>query len=372
MSGVPIPRVLIDGVVFENLGQIGIWRAFYEIMRRLAGQVRFTVWLRAPSVQPLPLGVKIVHGRGRTHPARRNLPGRAWNRLTSYLPLPREVAESHVFHSTYFTPCPVPGPVVVTTIHDMIAELAFPYSGGLSVWLPHILAKRAAIDASQLFIAVSAATAADFVRLAPVAAERIRVVCPGHEHLILSSPVPSTTCQSRYALFVGHRDGYKNFYTVLEAMNTPRWPSGVSVRLVGNPLSEHEQRLIAYLGLTERIVDMGRLSVDQLAAQYAQATCFVFPSRLEGFGLPVLEAQINGCPVVCSDIPVFREVAGEAAVFFDPRIGEKLAEAVALACEPSVRRHMVEGGRANARRFSWDRTAEQMLGVYQEAAFACR
>jgi glycosyltransferase involved in cell wall biosynthesis len=89
---------------------------------------------------------------------------------------------------------------------------------------------------------------------------------------------------------------------------------------------------------------------------------------MEGFGLPLLEAQAAGCPVVASDIPVFREVAGEAAVYFDPRLGERLATAVAEAVEPSRRRLLLLAGQENVRRFRWADTAERMAAVYDEAA----
>ena len=96
--------------------------------------------------------------------------------------------------------------------------------------------------------------------------------------------------------------------------------------------------------------------------------CFIFPSLIEGFGLPVLEAQACECPAVLSDIAAFREVAGGAAIYFDPRLEERLAEAVAATEEPDIRRHLVEAGLVNVRRFTWNRTAEQWLDVYSEAA----
>ncbi len=140
------------------------------------------------------------------------------------------------------------------------------------------------------------------------------------------------------------------------------------MHVVGPALAGHEWRLIEAMGLRSRIVNRERLSDAQLAAEYAGARCFIFPSLLEGFGLPILEAQANRCPLVCSDIPVFREVAGEAAIFFDPRLGESLARVVAAASETEARHRLVEAGNENYRRFSWDRAAQQTLSVYEEAA----
>jgi glycosyltransferase involved in cell wall biosynthesis len=235
------------------------------------------------------------------------------------------------------------------------------------MWVSNIRAKRAAIEDAGVCVALSAATAADLARFFPATAQRVRVIHLGHEHLTPAARIASIN-RHRHALFVGHRDGYKNFVTDLEGMTHPAWPSGVSLRVVGAPLEKHERGLIGYYGLADQVVAVGRVTDEQLAAEYAAETCLVFPSRLEGFGLPVLEAQLNGCPVVCSDIPVFREVAGEAAVFFDPRLGERLAEAVATACGPGVHHRLREAGRENVRRFSWDRAADQTLAVYEEAA----
>ena len=360
-------RVLVDGVVFENTYQIGIWRVFYEVMRRLADRVDYTLWLRSPAEQPIPPGVKVVQDSGRRYGARRNLVTWAKGKWARRFPCVAQFRAADLFHSTYFTPCPVPGPAVVTSVYDMIAELAYPYSGG-GGFVSNIRAKRAAIDAARMCVAISAAAADDVVRFFPHTVGRVRVVPLAADHLLLASGEPVAAGQGTSALFVGQRDGYKNFVTVLEAMTSAGWPGRVRLRVIGSPIEEHEAGLIAYYGLTDRVDGVGRVTDKELAAEYAAAICFVFPSRLEGFGLPILEAQVNGCPVVCADTPVFHEVAGNGALFFDPRLGERLAEAVATACEAKVRNRLVETGHENVRRFSWDRAAEQILAVYQEAA----
>ncbi len=364
-------RVVVDGCVFENSHQIGIRRAFYEIIWRITDRIDCTLWLRARPAAPLPPGVRIVRDRGRTLPSRWNLLSRAYNRWarTRY---PREVRDANVFHSTYFTPCPCDGPAVVVSVYDMIAEMAFPYSGG-DHWAGHIRDKGAAILSATLCIALSNATAADLIRFYPQVAERVRVVPLGADHMAGDPEHENTKLASPsepFALFVGYRHGYKNFHTVLDAVRSATWPVGLTLFVVGSALADFEVRLIEALGIKSRIRDLGRVSDADLRRLYATARCFVFPSFLEGFGLPVVEAQTNGCPAVLSDIPVFREVAGQAAVFFDPRIGERLAAAVAEACEPDIRHRLVEAGRENARRYSWDRTAAGYAAAYEEAARA--
>jgi glycosyltransferase involved in cell wall biosynthesis len=355
-------RVWFDGLVFENPYQIGIWRVFYEVLSRIAGHADCTLWLRSEPVQPLPPGVRVIRDRGRWTVNRWDLVGRARRKWANRSPArpPRPPA---VFHSTYFTPCPDPAVPAVVTVYDMIAERMYPINGA---WAPRDCdVKREAILAARACIAISEAAAADLRLFHPQAADRVRVIPLGADHLTRAEPGPAGP---PFALFVGARGSYKNFHTVLDALRHPAWPRDLRLHVVGAPLANHEQKLVEVLGLGDRVRPLGRLTDAQLAAAYAAARCFVFPSLLEGFGLPVLEAQVNGCPCVLSDLPVFREVAGDAARFFDPRLGERLAEAVAAADEPETRRRLIDAGRANVRRFSWDRTADQTLAVYEEVA----
>jgi len=109
----------------------------------------------------------------------------------------------------------------------------------------------------------------------------------------------------------------------------------------------------------------------ELRALYGRCAVFLFPSRYEGFGLPVLEAMACGAPVVASYASSIREVAGEAALLFDPDDAAGMADAVHhLLTHPEVRARMARLGAAQASRFSWEETARQTAQVLQEAAAA--
>lgn len=113
----------------------------------------------------------------------------------------------------------------------------------------------------------------------------------------------------------------------------------------------------------ERVYDAGLVSQDQLSSFYRRAAALVFPSLYEGFGQPVLEALACGCPVACTDLPALREVAGEAAEYFDPLDPESIAGA--------VRRAIARGGASGpsrAERFTWDDCARKHDAVYRELA----
>jgi glycosyltransferase involved in cell wall biosynthesis len=110
------------------------------------------------------------------------------------------------------------------------------------------------------------------------------------------------------------------------------------------------------------------VSGEELEALYAEATCFVLPSLIEGFGLPVLEAMARGVPVACSDRPALPEVAGDAALLFDPTDQTAVTDAVRrLLTDVQLRRHLASRGLDRARLFSWRRTAELTLASYRRA-----
>ena len=103
-----------------------------------------------------------------------------------------------------------------------------------------------------------------------------------------------------------------------------------------------------------------------LPALYSAATAFIFPSRHEGFGLPVLEAMACGAPVACGRTSSLPEVAGDAAFYFDPANTESIAQAMrALVVDGNLRRQLVELGLRRARQFSWERTAASTLDIYR-------
>lgn len=114
-----------------------------------------------------------------------------------------------------------------------------------------------------------------------------------------------------------------------------------------------------YPDVQSRVHQISFKDNDDLARLYQQADVFVFPSMIEGFGIPQLEAMTCGCPIACSDIPVFHEIAGDVAEYFDPKDTESIRSAIARAS--GIRRN----GQARAKEFSWDKMADQTMKVYE-------
>ncbi len=351
------PQVLIDGVVFENPHQKGIWRVFYETIARLKDRVDFTILLGAPSANPIPEGVPVRSSAHRSNGRRslRRLYGmmraRAARKIAAEFP-------DAIWHSTYFTCDPRPNRKAIVHVYDMVAEQFYHFSSALG---DQCQLKAEAIRQADAAISISRSTTDELSRFFPEIRERIFTALLGADHIRVQSPPASH--RNKNPLFVGHRDSYKNFVVVLRAMVNPIWPSDVGLTVVGPPFSSHEWAHIDYFGLRPRIEHLGRLSDQELSEAYAKASALIFPSLEEGFGLPTLEAQSHGCIPLLSDIPVFHEVAGDHAAFFNPYDPQSLADAVRRFGEVDTTA-MREGCVANAAKFTWANTAEAIYQCY--------
>jgi glycosyltransferase involved in cell wall biosynthesis len=122
------------------------------------------------------------------------------------------------------------------------------------------------------------------------------------------------------------------------------------------------------MGLRDSVQITRWVPREELYSLYARARAFVYPSMFEGFGMPVLEAMAAGIPVACSDIPPLREVAGDAALYFDPLNEDAIASAIErVMTDASLRERLATAGRERARPFTWERCAEQTLKVLCDA-----
>lgn len=168
---------------------------------------------------------------------------------------------------------------------------------------------------------------------------------------------------------------HKNHGTLLEALRilAGRRDFEGGLVLTGIPKQSHGDllRRLRQLDLEERVKVLGYLDGEDLPALYNLAELLVFPSLFEGFGIPVVEAMACGCPVACSDSTSLPEVAGDAAIRFDPRSAEAMAEAVyRLWRDPGLREECRRKGLARAAMFRWEKTARETIAVYRKAAGA--
>jgi glycosyltransferase involved in cell wall biosynthesis len=176
---------------------------------------------------------------------------------------------------------------------------------------------------------------------------------------------------SRIVLFVGTLEPRKNVPTLLRAFarlrSSGRGPGGLRLVITGPRGwgADGVLRTAEGLGLRD-VVFTGPVNDDDLVGLYSEASLFTFPSLYEGFGLPALEAMACGVPVIASDIPVLREVLGDAAQFVAPTDVEGLAALMErVLADENDRAVLIERGRQRAARFTWRETAQRTFAVYE-------
>ena len=248
----------------------------------------------------------------------------------------------------------------VICIHDLAWRI-LPRSKGRAFRTYMNRRLPSALRRAGRIVCVSESTRADLFEHYPKTHEdNVRVV---HNGVDLDTFRPGAEGEERhpFVAVVGNQDPRKNIGTLLEAF--PRFRARMRpCRLVMvGPKQPESVKLPA--------VDfVGYLAEHELAALYRDALMVVQPSLYEGFGLPVLESMACGTPVACADIPVFREVAGDCAKYFDPRSSGSIANAMEeLARDEALRLRMSEEGLARAQRFTWDETARKLGEVFAEA-----
>jgi glycosyltransferase involved in cell wall biosynthesis len=307
-----------------------------------------------------------------------HLRGDLW--LLGYLPFRLRALRTDVYHGpAVFLPHVKLGYATVVTIHDLVSFL-FPETVPRKYSLYMRLMTRLASRSANRIIAVSHATKADLVQILRVPPSKIVVI---HEAVgpEFSSP-PSRHAvedvaqryglRSPYCLFVGNLEPRKNLPGLIQAFAQVRRRLGATGRAVQLVLAGTRAwlhtgifRAVEEHGLGDAVVFTDYVPLADLPALYAGATCFVFPSLYEGFGLPVLEAMAAGAPVVAARAGSIPEVAGDAAVLVDARAPEELATAIeAVLTDATFRERLVARGRARAAMFEWNTVARETRAVY--------
>ena len=253
---------------------------------------------------------------------------------------------------------------IVATVHDLIPEL---FGNNVRV---RRMREQLMKDASHI-IAVSQNTKNDLMRLYQVPGEKISVIYHGY----LPSqggarPLAGLTCKPatpNYLLFVGKRGGYKNFDFFIRAVAPLlRQDKSLSVFCTGAAFNANEKALFASLGI-EGQVAQGFVPDDEMPSVLAHALAFIYPSRYEGFGIPILDAFAAGCPVLLANASCFPEVAGDAALYFDPSSADDLCEKiVSLQSGPACRPRFLSAAKARLAAFSWEKCADETAQVYKE------
>lgn len=375
-SHVGINGQLLSGAhSYRSAGVSGYIRQLLVHLPAAAPDLHFTAF--TPDVDlDLPAGLDLRRsGRWDTRrPLRRIL----WEQAA--LPLLARQARLDLLHGAVnvnpvLSLCPT-----VVTVHDlsfMRTPQAFPPMQRAylrsQVWR--------SVRAARRVIAVSQATKQDLIELFKAPAERIDVVYNGVDASF--SPAPAAEVEAfrrraglpeRFILHLGTLEPRKNLVRLVQAFAQMRGAEAgqPAVRLVlaGGQGWDYDAIFaeVARQGLEQEVLFPGYVADQELAWWYRAATLFVYPSLLEGFGLPVLEAMACGAPVVTSNRSSLPEVAGEAALLVDPTAVDALAAALLrLLGDAGLASELRSRGLAQAARFPWSRTAQETAAVYRRA-----
>lgn len=356
------PRVVIDGCAF-HVTSGGIPRLWDAILGRWSesGFGEHVVVLDRGGTAPRHPGIAY-----RSHPLLRAHDSSAERRM---LQRACDAERADLFISTLYTR-PTLAPTLMY-VHDMTPEML-----GRDMREPLHRDKRAAIASARAIVCLTHATRNDLGRFEPEAAGRVAaVVHPGVDGSFAPRPAEEISALTRkvglperYLLYLGHRTNFKGAPLLFDALrillDQGRIRDVGLLALGGDPGLEAR-----YADVAARMpVRVTRLAEPELRAAYSGAAAFVFPSRNEGFGLPMIEALACGCPVIAADVPALREAGGAQARYVDADDAAGLATAIeeTLAHPPGAEER--DAGMRHARGFSWEDAASLLAEVITATA----
>jgi glycosyltransferase involved in cell wall biosynthesis len=358
----------------HNYRGAGINSYIYHLLRSL-GQTdsgyRYSVFLGDRRFVDERLG--LYYTRWPTHrPAIRVL----WEQLIQPIVLRQrgvDLLHAMAFAGPLVAPCPF-----VVTVYDLSfyhhPEAFRPWNRLYLSIFTKLSTRRA-----RRVIAISESTKRDVVTMLGVPPDRVDVAYCGVDEAL--RPLPTTDVAlfrnerglpDRFILFLGTLEPRKNVQTLIRAYG--RWhelESGIPQLVVAGGKGWYYDQIFSEvegLGLTSHVIFPGYVIQEELPWWYNAAEFFVYPSRFEGFGLPVLEAMACGTPVVTTNVAALPEVAGDAALLVPPDDEAQLVEAMRrVSNDESLRQEMVSKGLAQAANFTWARTACQTVNTYDRA-----
>lgn len=200
-----------------------------------------------------------------------------------------------------------------------------------------------------------------------------RLFHPSHENAQRAQILERHGIRYPYFLFSGRWEHRKNIVRTLEAFALFKRTSCTEHKLVltgeRSWACKQASAVIRRLGLGDTILDLGKTSLAELPHLYRAADAVVYASLWEGFGMPIVEAMASGTPVITSNVAAMPETAGNAALLVNPYSVEEIATAIhRIATDASLRKRLREDGLKRAGRFSWGKTARQILDLYEEVA----
>jgi len=360
-------KVLFDHQIFSWQKYGGISRYFYELMRNFSEDIVFSNSTVFSDNFYIHQNKDIV-----SHASFLTEKDLEWkkqiylksNKLNSILKL--RLNDFDIFHPTYYDPYflqHIGKKPFFLTVHDMIHEKhpnCFAENDLIRNYKKELIKKAAKI------IAVSENTKADIVELYNYNPSNIEVVYHGFELSRHSNVTTKLSIPPKYVLFVGERAAYKNFSSFVKALSElMQKDDQLNLVCTGKDFNNDETTLLNKLGILSRTFVL-QPDDNELSVLYQKALAFVFPSYYEGFGIPILEAFSNNCPVILSSASSFPEVAQDAAFYFDPFDVDSIQHSIdKVIYNADLRKELQQRGQERYKMFSWKTAAKKTELVYK-------
>ncbi len=359
-------KILYDHQMFLKQKYGGITKYFCELMKNLPKGNSYDLSVLFADNQylkdynfkkiNLPLPEKDFRGKGRLRTS-------FYNINKSYSKFKISSNGYDVLHPTYYDPYflqDLKKPYVVT-VHDLI-EFKFQAQYQAESLIP---AMTKIITKANRIISISENTKRDLIQILGIPEEKIDVIYHGYNAPKIRSQ-PSGL--GRYILYVGVRRGYKNFSKLAKAFSElSRKDQDLKLVCAGQPFNIEELEELKALRILEKTFVFG-VNEQKLNELYANALAFVYPTLYEGFGMPVLEAFSNNCPVCVSNTSALPEVAGNGAEYFDPTKQDSIQEAIKkVAYDSKHRQYVIEEGKKQLMKFSWGKCSAKTVETYQKS-----
>lgn len=357
-------RIGIDARLIAETGVGRYTRNLIRELQRIDRTNEYVVFLRKGSFEAFALPNKRW---------RKVLADVPWHTITEQILMPGILRREKLdlLHVPYFNvPIFYRGPFVVT-VHDLTILHFDTGKASTHAWVLYKLRRlgyrvivRWGIMHAKHLIAVSQATKKEILDHFPVVADTITVTHEGVDENLQRPQTP--LIKGSYFLYVGNAYPHKNLETLVAAFG--KLKDTTTLVFVGKDdfFYRRIRKNVEDVGLSKSVTFFGAANDAQLASLYQHAVALVFPSRMEGFGLPALEAMSFGCPVVCSDIPVFHELLGDEAVYFDPQSPDDLAQKLKGVIDQGTRTQREPNANVLSR-FSWKQMAQKTITIYERS-----
>lgn len=364
----------IDGNEANVEKRVGISEYAFQLLEQFSlstNNVQFVIYLKD---EPLPHLPK----EGKNWKYRVLKPGKLWTQWRLPLDLFWHRPRPDMFFSmTHYAPRFSPVPTVVAVMD--VAYERFPelFNSSdlyqLKNWTAY------SVKQAKKVLTISDSSRDDIIKSYSTPREKVVTIYPGIKDITSLEPrvFGMNQLQSKYhiaddyILFVGTLQPRKNIARLIEAFAKVKHEKPLDLVIIGRRGWQYEEILAApeKFGVADKVKFLEGINDEELSVFYKHALCYVLPSLYEGFGLPVVEAMQRGCPVITSNISSMPEAGGDAALYVDPENVDDIAEKISLVVkDKKLREELVEKGKQQIKKFSWEKAAKETITVLEEVA----